>query len=1138
MSRTRRDRFQQAIAIFEALCDAPPASWPAALASRCRGAPHLADVVGEMLAADQRSLTMRGLVEAPKTPTRAMNIHLQAPLGSFILQHPLGIGGMGEVWQGVHRERRTPVAIKLLLREHARQPVSLDAFRAEVRAIAALSHPYIVQIFDYGVLPGETADAAAAAGVVLVPGTPWLAMELASGGPLSSWVRQPVAWPALSSALHQLLSALSHAHARGILHRDIKPANVLMCAETDLRPGLKLADFGIAHSRQSRSSPSTAGTLGFMAPEQFAGRWRDLGPWTDLFSLGVMASTLLHGRLPAPSEPDDPPRMPVPDGLGAWVRKMMAADPADRFSNAAAAKQALGALEGIPTDTGWRSPVSSRPMLLPADIGLGLVGLREGPLLGREAEQEALWDLLGADAASVVIIRGLSGVGKSRMAAWLCQRAREVGRAVARSAHATPEPAAVSPLGQMLLHSTGCQELSEEDATERLRRQGASEADAVALLAMMRLTSVPSPRRQRLQAVLRYFQRLSSGPCILWLEDAQWNLEMLQLARAAIRADFSLLVILTAKEEALSDRPEIARALAGLCRRADVHKIPLGPLPAPLWGELVSGLLPLTAELRDQVARQTAGNPMFAAGLILDWAQQGWLVSSSTGFRLTEDARQQPPADPDGVWRARVERALSDLSAEAKTALQLGAVLGLRVDLAEWTAVCARAGIGVPVDRLDSLIRQYLLVDFGDGWAFAHGMIRSIILQDLRGGDRWEHHNLTCARMLQGIDMAPERIGRHLFAAGAYRESMASLLPGAIYRRSQGDLGGSDALFTLWEEASIRQPHPEDALDLGRIYSTRGRSALSRGELTLAEGCFERARREARQDPVVLSHVLVGESFQARARQDPEGSLALAGKALEIAMQQDAPKPRSLARTRYAMQLCDLSRLPESAPILRLALAEAQEAGDRQHIASCRRYLVSVETALGNGVQARHLLQESLSWCEASHDLFGLKNGWLALAELELEEGHLDAAEIAIERVAEYTREIGDDGWILVVLRRAELSLRRGAVQEAFDNLTGTIVALTPKGHLALHAAHVHRLAPAALLSRWEVWQESMAVLHGCPQETLGCARLLRLAAEAAERLGAHSQAAEAWTMTAAAYRALGRPAVADALLARVNPAP
>ena len=162
------------------------------------------------------------------------------PFGPFDLETSIGSGGMGEVWRGVHRRQRVPVAVKFLSGERSHDERFLSAFRQEVRAVAGLDHPSIVLVLDYGIVSPTASEASEGA---LSAGNPYLAMELVDGGSLADLCGR-VPWAETKSILARMLDALCHAHARGTIHRDIKPANVLRIASTG---AIKVTDFGLSH---------------------------------------------------------------------------------------------------------------------------------------------------------------------------------------------------------------------------------------------------------------------------------------------------------------------------------------------------------------------------------------------------------------------------------------------------------------------------------------------------------------------------------------------------------------------------------------------------------------------------------------------------------------------------------------------------------------------------------------------------------------------------------------------------------------------------------------------------------------------------------------------------------------------------
>lgn len=304
------------------------------------------------------------------------------PLGAFELRHPIGRGAMGEVWAGTHRAHGVPVAVKILTGAVAERAGYALSFRQEVRAVAGLDHPNIVTVYDFGHIPEETAKLS---GNRYPAGRPYLVMELVEGGSLAAR-RGNLEWPELYAILVALLDALGHAHARDLIHRDLKPHNVMLPLGPD-EPAIKLTDFGLAHALDRHADDPwrehLAGTPNYMAPEQIECRWRDYGPWTDLYAFGCLAWSLLTGLAPfAARDPREvlrhqvrrpPPKLSmdllarkgVPPGFETWLLRLLEKDPARRYQRAADAawallnlvdgKAPLTATEAAPTQ--WQLPV-------------------------------------------------------------------------------------------------------------------------------------------------------------------------------------------------------------------------------------------------------------------------------------------------------------------------------------------------------------------------------------------------------------------------------------------------------------------------------------------------------------------------------------------------------------------------------------------------------------------------------------------------------------------------------------------------------------------------------------------------------------------------------------------------------------
>jgi hypothetical protein len=208
-----------------------------------------------------------------------------ATIGSYRVLEEIGRGGMGVVYKAVQEELGRVVALKMILDgEHAGAEV-VSRFRQEAQAVARLHHPNIVQVYEVG----RQDDS----------GRPYFSLEYLGGGTLEGRLRQGPLPPRMAAEMIEVLArAIAAAHRAGIVHRDLKPGNVLFTEE-----GIpKVADFGLAkkldgpggHTR----SGDVLGTPCYMAPEQAAGRNRDVGPAADVYALGAILYEMLTGRPP------------------------------------------------------------------------------------------------------------------------------------------------------------------------------------------------------------------------------------------------------------------------------------------------------------------------------------------------------------------------------------------------------------------------------------------------------------------------------------------------------------------------------------------------------------------------------------------------------------------------------------------------------------------------------------------------------------------------------------------------------------------------------------------------------------------------------------------------------------------------
>jgi serine/threonine protein kinase len=303
--------------------------------------------------------------------------------GRYRLVRRLASGGMGQVWRASDEILGRPVAVKLLRSEYAEDPEFVDRFRAEARRTAALSHPGIASVFDYG----ETCDPDAEGT------TAYLVMELVEGEPLSVLLAREGRLSAAHTldVLAQSALALDSAHQAGVVHRDVKPSNLLL-----RRDGVvKVTDFGIAHAADE--APCTeaglvVGTAAYLSPEQVA--CRPATPASDIYALGVVAYECLAGRRPFSGEHpialalahrrSAPPPLPddVPEAVRELVSWTMSKAPRARPPSAGAlGRQALVTRAALPEGIGSDDPETPTGGWLPVMSGWH-------PALGRGREVE------------------------------------------------------------------------------------------------------------------------------------------------------------------------------------------------------------------------------------------------------------------------------------------------------------------------------------------------------------------------------------------------------------------------------------------------------------------------------------------------------------------------------------------------------------------------------------------------------------------------------------------------------------------------------------------------------------------------------------------------------------------------------
>lgn len=268
--------------------------------------------------------------------------------GRYLIESLIGVGGMANVYKGRDVRTGNQIAVKVLKEEFLDNEELVRRFKNESKAISILNHPNIVKVYD----------------VSVTDQLQYIVMEYIDGITLKEYLKQrngALTWKEVVHFATQVLSALDHAHSKGIVHRDVKPQNIMLQADGSI----KMMDFGIARFSRAQSqtvSDKAIGSVHYISPEQAKGDHTDAR--TDIYSVGVMMYEMLSGKLPFDgtgavsiaimqiSEKPKPlaevaPNIPV--GLRQITEKAMEKDLADRYQSAQEMLDAIAAFRRDPS---------------------------------------------------------------------------------------------------------------------------------------------------------------------------------------------------------------------------------------------------------------------------------------------------------------------------------------------------------------------------------------------------------------------------------------------------------------------------------------------------------------------------------------------------------------------------------------------------------------------------------------------------------------------------------------------------------------------------------------------------------------------------------------------------------------------
>jgi hypothetical protein len=741
-------------------------------------------------------------------------------IGRFRVLRKLGAGGMGVVYEVHDPDGGGRMALKIL---RAITPSAAQRFKREFRALADVTHPNIVRLHELFATQREM----------------FFTMERIEGVDFLQWVRAHGDWSRdgttqggspelrrLTTALAQLVSAVDAIHKHGKLHRDIKPSNVLVEASGRV----VVLDFGLVRDADAPEenmtiSGAVMGTPAYMSPEQAGGE--EIGPASDFYSIGVVLYQALTGRLPYTDGTTSVPvlvakrdRDPVPPGrlaegvpaeLETLCMRLLSRAPQDRPG----ASEILAALPE-PTQA---VPTAEDP---PRD---------EVPLVGRDAALKTLHDAY--DAASlehtvVVLVDGISGVGKSALVEHFVRSLRRRGAAVllrgrCYERESVPFKAVDAVIDELARYLS---KLSPSEAAALMPRDVHALArlfpslrgvDAIdhAPRRRTRDSDDRELRRRAFDALKELLGRITDRrPLVVHIDDLQWadddSVALLLETMQPPDAPHMLLVASFRREDADAS-PVLDRLLAGLQgrkRAVDLRRIGLEPLPPSHAEALARSLLRhhgLEPHAAPAIATECEGIPFFAGELVRHMAAR----SASTPPRL------------DDALRQRIAR----LPAHARAVLETVALAGRRLPVA---MALSAAPTTEGTDALAHLRKSSFVRTLGTRQDATvetyHDRIRTAVVAGLEEAAKQAIHRALAEALEREPDPDPERLLVHYRGAGDDPRAGAFCVLAA--ERAAGSLAFDRAaeLFALALE--LLSP---SGVEAGRLHRGRAEALTNAG---------------------------------------------------------------------------------------------------------------------------------------------------------------------------------------------------------------------------------------------------------------------------------------------------------------------
>jgi Nif-specific regulatory protein len=948
--------------------------------------------------------------------------HLDRLLGDVLLEGEIARTPLALVFRirtgGVGGNGGRPLALKV-----ARRPgdaEDLARFRHEARLLSETRHPNVVEVYDFGVLPGDF---------------PFLTMELLSGERLSDHLRGR-GWDVFGEAALQAAAGLAHIHRQGVIHMDLKPDNLGLAGDQENRPVLKILDFGLAQERRGTLDHRIRGTLAYTAPEVLL--QDDYDHRADLYSLGMTLYELATGILPSAGEdreairfhlegklPDPLELRPdMPPSLARILVRLLRRDPSERYASAGRLLADLAAALGQPIDAaGW--------------------SFSEGRVLASRlaGRDEALGQLRSelAEAAvgqgGAVVVEGEEGMGKSRLLREFRLFAAVEGARIGRGS-GTAETA--QPLGPFV---------------EALRSVGV----AVRSLA----PGAPAGEFGR-RARYRLYREIAldlaahaqtGPPIVLLLDDLHLagaeSEELLRYLGEELQG-FRVLVVASRRAAEGAARDDEANG--------PLRKLFLAPLGREEAAHLVDaclGTANLPASFYAWVHDETRGVPGQIQQLLRHLVDDRVLVYRDGEWKPSLPALARWGSSPGGREAQEWQR-IQALPAAEREVLNAAAVIADVFSLGLLAALLGQDSQDL-YGRLSSLVGQGHLERLREAGGAVYRLRQRRLQQALYGEQDPErkvalHSRLAALleeRLLQGEPGWTAAVAEHFWRGGDRARSLPYLLRAAaeatavygytqaamFYGRAAEATAASAGEATtralaaqaealegaglyprvlrvyqdLLKRPDLQREDRESLLFAARLLLRQGRLYTRLGEHAAARESHEHGLRllAALGEPELEIDLLQGKALALRDLGAWEAAFETARTALAGARRHGLERQRANLLNTLGMLYSDRGDWRRAGRLTRRGLWVAERAGDAVLCLTLRNNLGNVFWKTGRYEEALDLYRRNLAQCEQTHDpwgeLFALNN----LGIMECSRGNWLKAREPLVRSADVARRLG-----------------------------------------------------------------------------------------------------------------------------------